>query len=80
MGTNLSLVELIQDPVPVYWKPRAQAIMFVIALIGTLLALAQNIVMLAFGAKEGAIWFAPLSFGHFSCGNRLAMGGVYLRP
>ena len=37
--------------------------MTLIPLIGTVLALVQNLIVLTLGMKEGAIWYAPLGFG-----------------
>jgi len=39
-----------------------EAVLFIIALIATVLAVIQNLVMFSFGLKEQAIFFSPLSF------------------
>src|SRR5262245_31651735 len=52
--------------------------LFVIALIGTALALIQNLVVLAMGMKEGTLWYAPLSFGGILLAEVAAVWAAYI--
>jgi hypothetical protein len=52
--------------------------MLVILLIGAALVLAQNFVVLMMGMKEGAIWYAPLSFGGVLLAELAALWAAYI--
>jgi hypothetical protein len=54
--------------------------MLAIAILATLLALIQNLIMFAGGMKESAIYSSPLFFyGDLSSRDRADLGGVCLR-